>query len=149
MAYDFVVYLARSKMPPPSTWRSSIIEQGFPVELDDDFDVDSFSGFLPCLVHGAISGFEYYASPVTPEDANELGVASDVDFSVQFSIGSRPLELLSALAASSVLAALSYGTLTDPQTGELVHGQQAVAWAKVKSTGGGPDNASIPTREPS
>jgi hypothetical protein len=42
-----------------------MIEAGFPAALNTDFDVESFSGFLPCLVNGAVSGFEYFASPVS------------------------------------------------------------------------------------
>jgi len=132
MSYDLVVYLQRSNMPTPAAWHSSMVAAGFPVALDTDFDVDAFSGFLPCPVNGEISGFEYYASTVSPEDARELGLGPDTDFSVQLRIGSQPLELVSALAASSVLAAVSGGSLEDPQAGESVPAHSAVSWAKAQ-----------------
>ena len=130
MSYDLIVYLARSAMPTPTNWRDAIRDAGFIVELDTDFDVDSFSGFLPCPVEGKLSGFEYYASATAANLARELDLNSNVNFSIQFCIGSSPLELTSALAASSTLAKLSDGVLHDPQQGESVLSNEAVSWAK-------------------
>ena len=132
MSYDLIVYLKRNVMPVPEAWHAAIVEAGFPVALDPDFDVDTFSGFLPCPVRGEISGFEYYASNATPEDVEEMELAPGTDFSVQFCIGSRPLELMSALAASSVLAAMTGGTLDDPQAGESVPADSAIGWARAQ-----------------
>src|SRR5436190_2590582 len=136
MSYDILVHLKRSDMPTPVAWRDAIIEAGFPVALDKDFDVDSFTGFLPCPVNGQISGFEYYASNVNREEAAELQLPEGTDFSVQFCIGARPLELVSALAAASVLAAMSNGTLEDPQTGYSILANAAVGWVKNELTKG-------------
>ena len=130
MSYDLVVYLKRKNMPTPSAWQSAIVDAGFPVVLDTDFDIDSFSGFLPCPVNHEISGFEYYPSKPSSEELSELNLASDVDFSILFCIGSRPLELVSVFAASSVLAAISGGSLSDPQSGELITPNNVVSWAK-------------------
>ncbi|KRG63764.1 hypothetical protein ABB26_11205 [Stenotrophomonas humi] len=130
MSYDLIVYLKRNVMPSPEAWRAAIVEAGFPVALDSEFDMDTFSGFLPCPVRGEISGFEYYASNVSSEDVEEMQLAPGTDFSVQFCIGSRPLELVSAIAASSVLAAMTGGSLDDPQTGESVLADSAIGWAR-------------------
>jgi hypothetical protein len=130
MSYDLNVYLDRGKMPSPENWKASITRTGFPVELDSDFDVDSFTGFLPCPVNGEISGFEYYSSKLSPDEVARLGLPRNVNFSIQFNIGSRPLELISALAASSVLTLLTGGLLVDPQSGNSYVGEEALAWAK-------------------
>ena len=132
MSYDLFVYLRRSDMPSPVSWRDAIVGAGFSVALYTDFDVDSFTGFLPCPVNGEISGFEFYVSNVDPKHTARLQLGPGIDFAVQFSIGARPLEVVSALAASSVLAAISAGTLNDPQTGESVLGNAAVDWAKTE-----------------
>ncbi|MEA9579509.1 hypothetical protein VC218_11490 [Xanthomonas nasturtii] len=132
MSYDLVFYLKRNVMPSPGAWHDAIVEAGFPVALDYDFNVDTFSGFLPCPVRGEISGFEYYASNVAAEDIEEMGLAPGTDFSVQFCIGSRPLELVSALAASSVLAAMTGGSLDDPQAGDSVPADSAISWARAQ-----------------
>ncbi len=120
-------------------WHSSIAAAGFPVALDTNFDVDSFSGFLPCPVAGEISGFEYYASVISPQDAQYLELAPGTDFSVHFCIGSRPLDLTSALSASSVLAEVSGGSLEDPQAGETIPARSAVSWAKRQLAQLGPN----------
>src|SRR5438128_532373 len=132
MSYDLFVYLRRTDMPTPVAWRDAIVDAGFPVALYTDFDIDSFSGFLPCPVNGEISGFEYYVSTVDAKHAAELQLAAGADCAVQFSIGARPLEVVSVLAASSVLANISGGTLNDPQTSESVPGNAAVTWAKTE-----------------
>jgi hypothetical protein len=46
MSVELTVYLARSAMPSTRDWAQAIVEAGFPAELDAEFDVDSFSGFL-------------------------------------------------------------------------------------------------------
>ncbi|WP_157751133.1 hypothetical protein [Janthinobacterium svalbardensis] len=132
MSYDLTVYLKRSDMPAPSVWREAITDAGFSVILDDDFDVFSFTGFLPCPVNGELAGFEYYVAPTSSEDIAELGLAPELGFSVQFVIGSRPLELTAALAASSVLASISGGVLVDPQEGEVIGANDAINWANVQ-----------------
>lgn len=132
MPYDLVVYLTRSALPEPAVWHASILESGFPVRLSIDFDVDAFRGFLPCPVDGEASGFGYRASAVSQEEAQELGLGSGTNYAVQFSIGHRPLEKVSALAASSVLAALSGGILDDPQSGESIAGASAIGWARAR-----------------
>src|ERR1700741_5231034 len=104
MSYDLSVVLLRKNMPTPATWRAAIIEAGFSVELDPDFDVDAFAGFLPAPVNGELSGFEYYARPLSKEEKQEAGLDESFDFNITFCIGSRPLELIAALAASSILA---------------------------------------------
>ena len=132
MSYDLNVYLQRSAMPSPSAWKKAIVDAQFSVELDDDFDVDSFTGFLPAPARGTESGFEYYSSALTAEDIAELELAPGLDFSVQFSIGSAPMELVSALAAASVLAAVSGGWLYDPQDDHTVAPGDAIDWAKAQ-----------------
>jgi hypothetical protein len=134
MSYDLMVYLKRSDMPAPSVWKNAISDAGFPVVLDDDFDVFSFAGFLPCSVDGEPAGFEYYVAPTSSDTFNELALAPELDLSVQFSIGSQPLELTAALAASSVLASISRGVLVDPQEGEAIDATDAVSWASGQLT---------------
>jgi hypothetical protein len=135
MSYDLNVYLARADMPSPGDWRAAIIQAGFPVELKAEFDVETFTGFLPAPVHGKLSGFEYYASSLGSEEAQELGLGSSINFCIQFTVGSRPLELVSALAASGTLANLSGGSLVDSQSGESYSSTEALAWAKEQVRG--------------
>jgi hypothetical protein len=130
MSYDLSVFLKRSAMPAASVWKKAISDAGFPVALDEDFDVFSHTGFLPVRVDGETAGFEYYAKELTSEDQDELGLAPELNFSVDFYINSQPLELKSALAAASVLASVSGGVLNDHQEGETIAPEDAIAWAK-------------------
>jgi len=61
MSRDFGVYLNTQNLPTPSSWKEAILQQGFPCELDDDINLLTFRGFLPCPVNGEMSGFEHYA----------------------------------------------------------------------------------------
>lgn len=132
MSYDLTVRLSRQNMPTPSAWCAAIIAAGFPVELSSDFDVETASGFRPAPVRGELSGFEYYARQISADEAKRAGLDASVNFSVTFSIGSRPLELVSALAAASVLASVSGGTLIDPQEGKSYSASEAVEWARAQ-----------------
>src|SRR6202030_1973183 len=82
MSVDLIVYLRRSAMPSPSAWQQAITATGLPVEIDTDFDPDTFSGFLPCKLRGAASGFEYFPGPMSPAEASELSAPPGSDFSV-------------------------------------------------------------------
>ena len=73
MSVDLIVYLRRSAMPTPAAWQQAIRDGGFPVKMDTDIDPDTFSGFLPCELRGAVSGFEYFAAPLSDKKAVELG----------------------------------------------------------------------------
>jgi hypothetical protein len=131
MSYDLNVYLSRERMPTPEDWRSAITRAGFPALLDTEFDIDGFSGFLPCPVNGETSGFEYYPLNLM-EDAEDPEAPVEFDFSIMFSIGTGRLERISALAAASVLASLTGGRLEDPQSDESHAGEDAVLWARPK-----------------
>ncbi|MES2948173.1 MAG: hypothetical protein V4858_06465 [Pseudomonadota bacterium] len=119
-------------MPTPARWQAAIIAAGFSVELYQDFDVESHTGFLPTPVNGQMSGFEYYAAPVNADVAHELRLVPENNFAVLFACGRRPLEHVSAFAAASVLASVSGGLLVDPQSDASIASSDAVAWAKMQ-----------------
>jgi hypothetical protein len=128
MSVDLIVFLRRSAMPSPSDWQQVIRATGLPVELDVEFDADTFKGFLPCKLRGVVSGFEYYASPLSPKEAAEAG-ASGSDFSVTFVTHSDLKEFACSVVAAGALAQASGGLLVDPQSGESFAAPDAMAWA--------------------
>ena len=101
---------------------------GFPAELDSDFDVDEFTGFLPCRYDGADSGFEYFGSTVEPED--DLELPSGLDFSVTLSTHSDMRELACSVVCASLLCSLTGGILVDPQADVTVSAADAITWAR-------------------
>lgn len=130
MSVDLTVYLARAKMPTPVRWAKAIHEAGFPADLDADFDVDTFSGFLPCTYDGKPGGFEYYAGQITDDDRADLSPPAEYDFSVTFATHSSMRELATSVIAAAVLCSLTGGQLSDPQAGEEVAASQALSWAR-------------------
>ena len=132
MSVDLIVYLRRSAMPSPSVWQQAITATGLPVELDTDFDPDTFTGFLPCKLRGAVSGFEYFASPLSPDEASEVGAPSGSDFSVTVVAHSNAKEFACSAVAAGVLAQASGGLLVDPQSGESFSADVASSWAAAQ-----------------
>lgn len=130
MSVDFFVYLSREAMPTPKEWARALVERGFPAELDEDFDVDDFSGFLPCSFDGVEAGFEYTSG--SPEALDELELPGDCDFQVTFSTDSEARDLASSVVCAAVLCALSGGVLVDPRADLAVTAEDAVPWARER-----------------
>jgi hypothetical protein len=128
VSVEVTVYLAREAMPDPSDWAKAVVDAGFELKLDSDFDVDDFSGFLPCLYEGIEAGFEYFSGPIEFVDGLEL--PSDFDFSVTFVTHSSMRELASSTVASAVLCQLSQGVLVDAEGDVAVPASDAIAWAR-------------------
>lgn len=128
MSVDLTVYMAREAMPTPAVWAQAIVDSGFSAELDADFDVDTFSGFLPCRYAGADAGFEYSSGPI--EFVDDLELPDEFDFSVTFATHSSMRELASSVVCAAVLCTLSRGILVDPQADVAVPSDDAITWAR-------------------
>ena len=129
MSVDLIVYLRRRAMPTPAAWQQAIINAGFPVEMDIDFEPDTFSGFLPCKLHGEQFGFEYFAAPLSDAQRAEVNAPAGSDFSVTLATHSDLREFACSVAASSALAQVSGGLLVDPQSGDSFPASDVAAWA--------------------
>lgn len=128
MSIDFTVYLPRGAMPAPRAWAEAIADSGFPAELTADFDVDEFSGFLPCRFDGVDAGFEYSSGPI--EFIDELELPAEFDFSVTFTTHSSMRELAASAVCAAVLCAVTHGTLVDPQGDLTISSNEAISWAR-------------------
>jgi len=128
LSTELTVYMSRNTVPHPRDWATAIVEVGFPAELDSDFDVDEFSGFLPCRYADAEAGFEYSSGPI--EFVDELELPSDFDFSVTFTTHSSLRELAASIASAAVLCSLTGGILVDPQADVSIQSNDAIAWAR-------------------
>jgi hypothetical protein len=116
-------------MPTPSAWQAEISRAGFPVELDQDFDADAQTGFLPCQYNGSISGFEYYSRKLTEADAVRLDARGN-DFSVTLVVHAGHNEMQTALAAAGALCVASEGILDDPQLSRTFGPGDVLDWAR-------------------
>ncbi len=128
MSVEFTVYLARESMPAPGDWAQAIDDSGFPAELDPDFDVDDFTGFLPCRYAGIDAGFEYSSGPI--EFVDELELPGEFDFSVTFATHSDMRELAASVVCAALLCGVGRGILVDPQADLTVAAEDAIAWAR-------------------
>lgn len=116
-------------MSTPAGWQQAVRDAGFPVELDTDIDPDRFSGFLPCKLRGAVSGFEYFAARLSEVEAAEVGAPAGADFSVTLVTHSDLREFACSVAAAGALAWAGGGLLVDPQSGESFAAADALEWA--------------------
>lgn len=128
MSVEFTVYLPREAMPHPSEWAQAITDAGFLAELDPKFDVDEFSGFLPCRYDGEDAGFEYGSGSI--ELVDELELPEDFDFSVTFTTHSDERGLAASVVSAAVLCSLTSGVLVDPQADLVVSSGEAITWAR-------------------
>jgi hypothetical protein len=129
------VYSRRSALLTPRAWAEAIRAEGFPLELDPDFDVEKFSGYLPCRFAGRDSGFEYYCSP----QADAPPEAGDRDVAISFVTHSSLRELATAVVAAAVLCARVDGVLHDEESDEFSSAADAVSGARALLAELGPD----------
>jgi hypothetical protein len=139
------LFVNRSRVASPVDWANAIRSSGFEMEMDSDFDPDSFSGFLPCRYGGADAGFEYFRDDANKDELPDhvsLHVA-DRDTMINFVTHSDLRELATSMIASAVLCAISDGVLWETEADELVPAARALEWARnreasIKPALGGP-----------
>lgn len=130
MSVDLIVYAKRIAVPSPSDWQRAIQAAAFPVELDTDIDLDTFSGFLPCKFRDSQSGFEYFSSLLSKEDQQEVGAPEGSDFQVTLVTHSDMKEFATSMLAAAALCNASKGLLVDPQSGEQFDAEAVLQWAR-------------------
>lgn len=130
MSVDLIVYTRRQLMPKPSEWQQTLQNANFPVSLDTDFDVDNFSGFLPCEFRGSPSGFEYFSNILNEEESEEVGAPKGADFQVTLVTHSDYKEFATSLLAAAALCHATSGLLVDPQSGQEVKAGTVLDWAR-------------------
>ena len=58
MSIEMYAFIRTEEIPDRETWQQSIQSLGFTLELDDELDPLTSSGFTPCVIAGQDSGFE-------------------------------------------------------------------------------------------
>jgi hypothetical protein len=136
MSVTMSVFLKQSRMPSPADWATAIRANGFDMELDSDFDVRTFSGFLPCKYKNEPGGFEYFwgAARDAALEGEEAAQVGDRDAEVSFVTHSDFRELMTSVIASAVLCACADGVLWDTEAGEMIPAAKALEWARSSET---------------
>ncbi|MEO1582706.1 MAG: hypothetical protein AAFR91_12785 [Pseudomonadota bacterium] len=138
MSVENNIFLRRDKMPSPEAWVAAIRSHGFDMEMDADFDVVEFEGFLPCKFKSEEAGFEYWAEETDPDDLREEGLLSDeeraqlgdCDFLVTLETRSSFRDLATSIIAAAVLTELSGGFMAEGGAPPFILGDSSVDWAK-------------------
>lgn len=132
MSVTMSVFLFGDKMLTPTRWAAAIRDGGFEMDLDTDFDVRTFSGFLPCKYDGKDAGFEYFWNEVDPPslDGHVAARIGERSVAVSFSTHSDMRELVTSIIASAVLCANTDGVLWDTEGNELISPGDALDWAR-------------------
>ena len=126
------VFLDRTRLPHAADWARVIREAGFDVQLNTDFEPDSFSGYLPCPDDR--TGFEYYLeSFIAP--TMEIGDAGTKAIGPRNTVATlrfsgRPSDRDAASAAAATLTAMTDGVLFDTEPGHFISADEALAWAR-------------------
>jgi hypothetical protein len=127
MSISRTVYAQRENLPSPQAWTAAIRAAGFPMEMDADFEVERFSGFLPCNYNGRAGGFEYFFSTLEDLDPPDVG---DRDVGITFVTHSSMRGLVTAVIAAAVLCEATNGVLHDEEADELIAARDALANAR-------------------
>jgi hypothetical protein len=118
MSVELHVILDGSRLPDVRRWQQSIIELGFDAQLDPALNVAGDSGFVPAVLKGSPSGFEFDLSPARdiadtyPELRTQIAAR---DRAANFRFGGDLSEMACAMVASAALAKLADGIWFDPQ----------------------------------
>jgi hypothetical protein len=132
MSVVMSVFLTHSRMAGPEDWVNAIRSNEFDMEMDSDFDPDTFTGFLPCKYGGEDAGFEYFRETVKTEELPDHVSAhlAERDTRIDFVTHSDLRELVTSMIASGVLCAISDGVLWETEADELVPASRALEWAR-------------------
>jgi hypothetical protein len=132
MSIVMSLFVNRSRMASPVDWAKAIRSSGFDMDMDSDFDPDSFTGFLPCKYGGGDAGFEYFREAVNKEELPDHVSAhvAERDTMINFVTHSDLRELATSMIASAVLCAISDGVLWETEADELVPASRALEWAR-------------------
>ncbi|MDB6027795.1 MAG: hypothetical protein JWM68_4018 [Verrucomicrobiales bacterium] len=129
------VFLHDARVPTVDEWNAAIKAEGFDLVLDSS-DLRDDDGYLPALLKGQESGFEWYLSDVTTAEEDPQfpfkAFIGDCDRKAQLCFTSHADEDVTASIAGAVLAKLTGGYYWDPETDrKFLRGEEAIAAART------------------
>lgn len=132
MSVENNVFIHPGSLPTPAAWAEAIRAAGFQLDIDTDFDWETFEGFLPAKYKGQDAGFELYKedfdlSELSDGEQMELG---DRSLLVTLITHSDIREYMSSMIASAVLCSISDGRLADNGEPPFIKADEAVQWAQ-------------------
>jgi hypothetical protein len=142
MSVSVSVFFKAASQPTPIAWQATIREAGFELELDTDFDPQTFRGFLPGTYRGLPAGFEFYLDQIDGAGGagSERRAAAAVghDRCVTLVTHASMAEGISASLAAASLAVVTNGVLFDDESDEAHPPSEALVWARGIEREGAP-----------
>jgi len=130
MSYDFNVYFRRAAFPALPALRERLRPR---LEITDDVDFLTDTGWVNVILDGSPTGFEVYSSPIdedrragyrarlarngSPPDQH-LGMLESCDFDLN--VNCKRNELTAARLVMTAIATMTNGWLSDPQEASTV-----------------------------
>lgn len=106
MSIEMHAFIREVDIPDRETWQESIFSLGFPLELDEELNPLTSSGFTPCKIAGVVSGFEISLDSAEellafyPERKSEF---SEYEKAISYRWGGYMEELACSLASAAAL----------------------------------------------
>lgn len=122
MSMSLVVTWAGTDVPPREAWQQALDAAGMPAQLSDVGELTQHQGFWPVSWQGRPSGFEWQVGPAD----STLGGPPGGSCALLVAQGDNAP---ATLAAAATLARLTNGQLEDPQAGDTLEADEALAWA--------------------
>jgi len=134
MSLELHVLFSRPLLPTVQLWQESIRANGFQMELHSALDPAGHSGFVPCVLQGKNTGFEYYL-----EDANDIKEAypelsqdtGRYDCVASCRWGADFDECAVAIMAATALTTVVHGLMYDPQGNARFESADALSYART------------------
>lgn len=153
MALEHFVYLAKNRLPTPQQWQMALRMSRSALKMDLDFELDTFSGYLPCVWKKKSCGFEYIFEEIEQSTRADLEfeLAPEWDAVVCFRHSTNPLDTMACCWAAASLALFSGGGLWAEDRDDLMVGETCTKWVRhqVKELERGLDKKTVePTLDP-
>jgi hypothetical protein len=133
MSLQQTAFILRSNVPDRVALQSAIDALGFDCKIDAFYVPFQCSGFLPCVLAGAQSGFEIYFESATDVLSDFRHLAQTVggrDVAMTFRWGGDMSECACVLIVSAALAK-TFGAIVHYQDDDILYsGDQLVAEAR-------------------
>lgn len=137
MSVENNVFVHRERLPAPAAWRRAILDAGFEMELDTEFEWERVAGFVPCRYRDGEGGFELYMEPLDPAgiSAQERTIIGARNCVITTVSRSDVRGYMTSMIASAVLCAMCDGVLAEGGAAPFITAVDAIRWARGCESG--------------
>lgn len=128
MSMSISVFLRRDRIPASAQWEESAAQAGYSLVFHEGFDPLNDSGFVPCTINGAKSGFEFFLGNVSDAELDrcERDAVGERNVVASFVWHGDIGECLCALTAAASLTRISDGMVIEEGSDGLLDSASAL-----------------------